>query len=347
MRQFVKALVLGGILSAPVLAAPPPQSPDAFITSKAKLSLWTNAGVRSTSVHVDTTEGVLTLYGKVPNEAQRELAAKVAGEVGGVKSVQNLLQVVASKDEVATTRTDKDIKDLAEKRLHADLALRDSRISVKSVDKGVVLLTGDAHTYNDHLRALAIVDRIAGVKRIASEVKTPGDFREDERVTFLVPAKPAAGKKAVVAQNTSSDTRITADVKMGLLTAPQVPSMEIRVDTDEGVVTLFGIVPTVDVKTAAGAAAAKVSGVVKVENELEVVSSAAKKAVDAKDGDVTRDLALAFKDRPDFKDVKTSVKNGTVLVSGKVSSGWDQLNALRLARTVAGVRGVENQLKVE
>jgi osmotically-inducible protein OsmY len=35
------------------------------------------------------------------------------------------------------------------------------------------------------------------------------------------------------------------------------------------------------------------------------------------------------------------------MLTGSVSSGWAQLNTLRLTRTVAGVRGVENQLKVE
>ncbi len=341
MRHSLQSLIL-----AATLATSPP---DAFLTSKAKLSLWTTAGVKSSTVHVDTTDGVITLYGKVPTDAQRTLAAKTASEIVGVKSVQNLLQVVPVKEELVTARADKDIKDLADKRLKADPALKDSRISVKSVDKGMVLLTGEARTYGDHLRALALVDRIPGVKRIASEVKTPGDFREDERITFIGPVKPAADAKAPVAEPKSgaTDTRISAEVKLRLLTAAQVPSTEISVDTDDGVVTLFGIVPTADVKSAAGAEAGKVTGVQQVDNQLEVVPSASKKAVEAKDGDISRDLALAVKDRPEFKNVKTSVKNGTVMLTGSVPSGWDQLNALRVTRSVAGVRSVENQLKVD
>ncbi len=80
---------------------------------------------------------------------------------------------------------------------------------------------------------------------------------------------------------------------------------------------------------------------------LEVVASSQKAAVDAKDSDITRDLALASKDRADFKSVKTSVKNGIVQLSGTVESGWDEVSAVRVARRVPGVRGVEDQLKID
>ncbi len=68
--------------------------PDGMITSKTKLSLWTTAGVRSTSVHVDTEDGVVTLYGKVPTADQKALAESTAREITGVREVKSLLQVV-------------------------------------------------------------------------------------------------------------------------------------------------------------------------------------------------------------------------------------------------------------
>jgi hyperosmotically inducible periplasmic protein len=176
-------------LSTSVLAAPP----DAFLTSKAKLSLWTTAGIRSGSVHVDTTEGVVTLYGKVPSSAQRELAGKTAGAISGVSSV----------------------------------------------------------------------------------------------------------------------------VKLRLLTAAEIPSNEIRVDTEEGVVTLFGMVPT-----------------------------AAKEAVEAKDADVSRDLTLAYQKREALKGVTATVKNGAVMLTGTVPNAWGRIDALRATRAVAGVRPVDDQLRV-
>lgn len=155
------------------------------------------------------------------------------------------------------------------------------------------------------------------------------------------------GTDAKKPQTGANDARISTAVKMRLFTAADVPSTEINVDTESSVVTLFGIVPTAAIRTAAGNEAARVTGVKRVDNQLEVVAPANKKVVDAKDDDITRDLGLVFKDRPEQKKVTTAVKNGTVRLTGTVPSGWAELNTLRLARGVNGVRGVENQLKVE
>ena len=86
---------------------------------------------------------------------------------------------------------------------------------------------------------------------------------------------------------------------------------------------------------------------VRVDDQLEVVATAQKKLVDAKDADITRDLALATKDRTDFKTVTTLVKNGVVRISGTVGTGWDEVNVVRVVRMVPGVRGVEDQLKID
>ena len=340
-NTILKAFALSLSLSAlPAFAV----VPDGLITSKAKLSLWTTAGVRSTSVHLDTNDGVITLYGKVPTAAQRDLSEKTAREIVGVSAVKNLLQIVPESVEKQVARTDKETQSMAEKKLAADPALKDSKITVKSVDKGVVLLSGEAKTVSDHLRAVVIVDRVPGVRGVTSEVKGPDGFGMDERITFI---SPSPAKATPESKTSASDMRISMGVKLALLTAAQVPSAEISVDTEDGVVTLFGIVPTADVKKAAGAEAAKVSGAIKVENQLEVVASNLKKSVDAKDADVTRDLALAFKDRPELKGVTVSVKNGIVQLSGTVGSGWDEVNAVRIARRVTGVRAVENQIKID
>ena len=341
-NTILKAFVLSLSLSAlPAFAV---VVPDGLITSKAKLSLWTTAGVRSSTVHLDTNDGVITLYGKVPTSDQRDLAEKTARAIVGVSAVKNLIQIVPASIEKRVEAADKDTRALVEKRLAADLALRDSKIVVKSVDKGIVLLSGEARTFSDHLRAVVVADRVAGVRGVASEVKGPDGFGSDERITFIAPSPT---KATLEAKSSATDMRISMAVKMRLLTAAQVPSTEISVDTEESVVTLFGIVPTAEVKKSAGSEAGKVSGVIKVENELEVVATSQKKLVDAKDADVTRDLALAFKDRGDLKGVIATVKNGVVQLTGTVASGWDEVNAVRIARRVAGVRSIENQLKID
>jgi len=332
-HTLLKTLALSlALAAAPGFAA----VPDGLITAKAKLALWTSE-VRSTAVRIDTNEGVVTLSGKVPTADKKSLAEQKVRGLDGVRSVKNLLQVVPAPEEKRVEAADKDLEKKARQALKDDPSLENSKLSVRSVENGVVLLGGEARDYEDQLRAVALIDRIPGVRRVSSDVKGPDGVVLGDRGSFSrEPSRKAA-----------SDTRITGAVKLRLLTAAEVPSTEISVDTVNGVVTLFGMVPTAEVKRTAEAEAARVSGVKKVDNELEVVSSAQKETVQARDEDLTRDLKLAFKDRPEFKDITTAVRNGVVQLSGKVASGWEELSAVRTARSVKGVRGVTNLLKVE
>ena len=241
------------------------------------------------------------------------------------------------------------------------------------------MLFRSAHTVSDHLRAVALIDRLPGVRRVTSDVKYPDRFTKDDRIEFtradgpaVKPARAADdrrdlekdkrdldardddrrddrrdGEPTVAERSGSSDSGITMAVKMRLLTTAEIPSNEIRVDTEDQVVTLFGIVPTDEVKRAAEAQAQRVSGVASVKNELEVVPSNEKELVEGKDEDLTGALKLAFKDRKEWKDVKATVKNGVVQLTGRVASPWDEFSAVRAARQVKGVRNVVDQLEVE
>lgn len=350
-----KAIVLyAALLGGPALAA---TTPDPFITTSAKLSLLTTDGLRSSAVHVDTTDGRVTLYGKVSTTEQKALAEQAAARVKGVREVRNMLQVVPDADAKRVERNDKEIYDSANKMLKEDPALADSKISVKTVDKGVVFLTGKATTVSDHLRAVMLVDGVSGVRRVATEVQAPDSFGNDERPYFGTVGEDATKKKDAVVKKTQAtasdsknelvDMRISSAVKLRLWTTPNVPSTEINVDTNDRVVTLFGIVPNAESKTAAQNEAAKVGGVTRVENMLQVVAPSKKDAVEANDKDLEKNLKIAFKDRPELQNVKAEVHAGIVRLTGTVDSEWDKLNAVRLARFAQGSRGVEEQLLIK
>jgi len=57
-------------------AAGAAQQPDAWVTTKVKMSLLTTDGVSATNVHVDTIEGRVTLHGSVPTEARRRARSR-------------------------------------------------------------------------------------------------------------------------------------------------------------------------------------------------------------------------------------------------------------------------------
>jgi len=80
-------------------------------------------------------------------------------------------------------------------------------------------------------------------------------------------AMERAGDKAAHA---TADASLTAAVKTALITAPELSSLKINVDSAGGVVTLRGQVKTNDEKQRAERVASAVTGVQSVRNDLVV-----------------------------------------------------------------------------
>jgi hyperosmotically inducible protein len=134
--------------------------------------------------------------------------------------------------------------------------------------------------------------------------------------------------------------------KMRLLADGRTPALDINVDTRDGVVTLFGIVPGKEAKRAAEADARKVSGVRQVRNELEVVPSAKQPAVKAQDDEIEREVKKALQNHEDLKGVTVAVKNCVARLTGTVPTGMLRLEAAVVARSTAGVCSVQDDLRV-
>ncbi|HWU97462.1 MAG TPA: BON domain-containing protein [Oxalicibacterium sp.] len=66
---------------------------DTVVTTKVKTALLADSDIKGLDVNVDTAQGVVTLNGAVNNQTQIDRAAKIAGEVEGVKSVVNNLSI--------------------------------------------------------------------------------------------------------------------------------------------------------------------------------------------------------------------------------------------------------------
>jgi hyperosmotically inducible protein len=338
-KHSVLAVVLAIALAAPAGAA----TPDAWITTKTKLSLLTTEGVSGTAIHVDTILGKVTLHGKVRSAEEKAKAESIAKNIDGVLEVRNLLQVVTPQREKAVQLSDDALKLRVEKALQGDSSLKESSISVKSVNKGVVLLSGTAKTLSAHLRAVENAAWVPGVERVASEIKSPDALADAE--IWRDPTPKQTAKESGIWE-TASDIWITSVTKMTLLTDSRTPALDINVETRAGVVTLFGIVPSQEAKDAAAADARKVSGVKRVVNDLQVMTRAKEAAVKVRDEDIESDVKKAF-EKGDFKGIGVEVKNGVVRLTGTVSTGARRLEAAVLARSIKGVRAVKDELRLE
>lgn len=165
--MIASALAITTLVAAPATAV---AQQDAWVTMKTKIALMTADNVSTSDLNVDTVNGAVTLHGKVESAAEKANAETVAKGIDGVKSVQNLLQVVAPSQEKRTEASDKDVEDRVKAAFMADAAVKDSGISVTSVNKGVVLLSGKAKNLEGYLKAVETARGVAGVRRVATQV---------------------------------------------------------------------------------------------------------------------------------------------------------------------------------
>jgi hyperosmotically inducible protein len=327
-------------LSGPALAV---DRPDAWITTKAKIALLTTEGVSGTAIHVDTTDGRVTLHGSVATAPDKAKAAKAVGSIEGVREVRDLVQVVPANAKKIVEVSDADLKVRVTSALAKDPALEGSSIRVESVNSGVILLSGTARTLSDHLRALEDASRVDGAVRVESNVKSPNELADAEvwRTGSYDPAESQG--------STASDLWITSAAKIRLLANSDIPALEINVDTNDGIVTLFGTVPSEKVKQAAAIEILQVGGVKDVRNELQIVAAKNAARVAEKDVDIKSavEKRLGARDALEGSSIGVEVSDGVARLTGRVDSQVNRMTALTITRGTSGVRAVLDDLKLK
>ena len=113
-------------------------------------------------------------------------------------------------------------------------------------------------------RQEAAADKRVGDLFTAADTNKDGKLSEDE----LIKARAAQDREK--ADQFSKDAALTTKVKAALLAEKGIPSTSISVESYKGTVQLSGFFDNAGIVQKAGAAAAKVSGVTSVKNNLNV-----------------------------------------------------------------------------
>ena len=81
---------------APIAKAPeaPKPDPNKELAERVKRALEGEAKIQAAGIDVTAADGTVTLWGTAATAAERERAARVAGKIEGVKSVQNKIAIV-------------------------------------------------------------------------------------------------------------------------------------------------------------------------------------------------------------------------------------------------------------
>ena len=227
--------------------------------------------------------------------------------------------------------------------LKANRALSDSSITVQSVNAGVILLAGKATTLTDAYRAVDVTASVPGVRRVASEIQSPDTLGDAELW------RDGSYDAAAYEKSTARDTWITTAAKVRLIASSETPGFDINVDTNNGIVTLFGMVESQEMKRSAEAEVRKVGGVTNVVNDLQVVAAAKQERVEHKDDQISQAIQTRYDAMGGLEDSKidVAVSNGVARLTGTVKSRSDQVAALTVARATEGVVRVIDGLKMD
>ena len=198
-------------------------------------------------------------------------------------------------------------------------ALNVAEIGV-TAKNGVITLTGTVDSYSKKLAAENAAKRVNGVKGVAQEIQV---------------------KLGPDGQRTDAD--ITASAINALKWNIDVPDSQIKVDVEDGWVTLSGTVDWEYQRSSAENSVEVLAGVKGVVDEIDVNPSL-KDAVEKVDviSALERD---AFIDDDD--DIVVEVNNSSVKLLGTVNSWFEKNEAERVAWSAPGVTDVDNQLVID
>lgn len=151
---------------------------DASITAKIKTAYIFNRHLNSFRINVDTDDGNVVLQGAVRSEIEKDLAAEIAKNVQGVKSVRNELKVgdavISEPEETDRTFSQSviDATTTASVKMALGLAREIKAGDVEvSTRWGVVTLEGTVPTKAAKEQAERTARETSGVKDVVNKIK--------------------------------------------------------------------------------------------------------------------------------------------------------------------------------
>jgi osmotically-inducible protein OsmY len=214
-------------------------------------------------------------------------------------------------------KTDMQLKQDVLDELGWEPAVNAAQIGIEVKD-GIVTLAGQVGSFTEKWEAERATQRVSGVKGLAVEmdVKLPG-------------------------MSNRTDADIASSVENTLLWLSYLPTDAVKVMVEDGWVTLTGQVEWNYQRVEAANVVRDLIGVRGLTENIALKPRAAHHSI--KD-----DIESALRRRSDssLQDVTVSVLDGDVTLSGRVQSLWDRERARELAWSSAGVKHVNDDLRI-
>jgi osmotically-inducible protein OsmY len=297
----------------------PAARPDSDIQSGIRSAVGSDPATALQPIKIYSVDGDVTLGGTVTSRAEKDLAALAALSIAGVNHVNNDIGVSAG-----AARPDSEIANDIREEFRWDAWLCDVLPNVE-VERGVVTLTGSAPSAFARRRAaeLANVDGVTAV---------------EDHIIVVPPSQDAA---AVSPPNPAN--RLKADAQAAFAQDTRLKGFDPHIAVAGLSLELSGDAPSVAVKTAAAEDADSFAGEGNVRDSM-TVSPAARPNDQALAGSIHD--ALAHDPLISVDDITVTVDAGHVLIRGAVSEPAQRGFAEAIAKRVAGVIAVTDELTV-
>ncbi len=188
-----------------------------------------------------------------------------------------------------------------------------------TVKNGVVTLTGTVDSFAKKSEAEYAAKNVAGVKAVVEKIE----------IDFGTWSK-------------TSDGEIATEVLNALKWNWQVPNDKIKVQVEDGWVTLEGELPWNYQREAAKKAVRNLNGVKGITDKLSIKSET-HDAIEKADVEAALERNWSI----NSEDIEVSVSGTTVTLTGTVGSWYDKDEAARIAWNTPGIWMVKNELEVE
>jgi osmotically-inducible protein OsmY len=202
--------------------------------------------------------------------------------------------------------------------LHWDPQVDDSEIAVSAAN-GKVTLRGTVGSFRDKREARSAAERVYGVTSVENDLNV-----------------------RLLTKNDRKDAELRGDVLQALMLDGAVPS-SIEAQVQDGWVTLTGIADWKYQRDEAERVAGNVDGVLGVDDRVDL------RAAEPNAGDVKEDIEKALKRNAklDAKGLQVDTHDGTVALTGVVSSWSEHDAALAAAWAAPGVTDVNDHIVVD
>lgn len=203
----------------------------------------------SKNIKIESNDGNVVLSGTVTDNVNKSLAQQTLAGLPGVKSVDNRLEI---KGASPTANSDAWIRDQVKSTLlfHRSVNSYTTTVNVKD---GIVTLRGNALSGAQRDLTAEYAKDVEGVKGVNNEMTVANTMNKPQTV----------GEKI-------DDASITAQVKMTLLYHRSTSALNTKVETNDGVVTMYGKAGSAAEKDFASKYANDVNGVKAVNNRMVV-----------------------------------------------------------------------------